>query len=200
MDEGRAVIEKLFDVAEGRFIVPLVLIAAGVALIRAVFSMRRSVSADRKDFLELWSRAAERDDAWIEVAVRHLFGEYLPASLIRSLLTSSQAGRALCEVSAAWPLLDMDDETKQLHWKLERHSSARRRRNEVRVLNLSYAALAGSALVCIWLGSAGQFGALVRFNCWAYAFLSLCGAAFCVMRSDQLESAGKAVPRWLGLQ
>jgi len=194
------VIEKLIDLADGRFVIPLILIVAGVALAKAVFSMQRSVSAERKDFLELWNQPADKDDAWVEVAVRHLFGEYLPASLIRSLLTSPQAGRALREVSAAWPLLDMDDETQQLRWKLERHSSARSRRNEVRVLNFLYFALAGSSMACVWLGCVGQFGALARFNCWAYAFLSLCGAAFCIMRSDQLESAGKAVPRWLGLQ
>lgn len=199
-ERGKAVIEKLIDMADGRFVVPLILIVAGVTLIKAVFSMQRSWSADRKDFLELWSRPADRDDAWVEVAVRHLFGEYLPASVIRSLLTSPQAARALRDVSEAWPLLDMDDESHQLRWKLERHSSARRRRNEVKVLNFFYFVLAGSSLACIWLGCVGQFSALGRFNCWAYAFLSFCGAAFFVMRSDQLESAGKAVPRWLGLQ
>lgn len=193
-------IEKLIGLADGRFIVPVLLIVASTSLAKAVFGMQRSVSADRKDFLELWSRPADKDDAWVEVAVRHLFGEYLPAAVIRSLLTSPQVGRALREVSAAWPLLEMDDETRQLRWKRGRHSSARRRNNEVKVLNLLYFALAGSSLTCVWLGCVGQFSVIGRFNCWAYAFLALCGAAFCLVRAGQLESAGKAVRRWLGLQ
>lgn len=191
--------EKWFSVGDGRLLIPLSVIFAGMVLVKAIFGLQRSRSADRKDFLELWAQSAEKDGIWLEVAIRHLFGAYLPATVIRTLLASPQAGQAFCDVSIAWSLLDMDDKTKDVRWKAPRHMSPRWRRFEVRALNFMYVLLGTSSIVAGLWAYKGGVGTLGAFNAWTFSFLSLGTAIACLVRADAIASADKSVPRWLGL-
>jgi len=47
-------IDKLMQMADGRLVIPLIVIAAAIVLVKGVFSLARSRSVDRRDFLELF--------------------------------------------------------------------------------------------------------------------------------------------------
>ncbi|UZW58921.1 hypothetical protein [Lysobacter enzymogenes] len=63
-------------------------------LVKGVFTLHRSRGQDRKDFLDLWAKQDQSDDLWLQVAVRHVYGEYLPAAVLRYLIRQPQGTRA----------------------------------------------------------------------------------------------------------
>ncbi|MFD0738511.1 hypothetical protein ACFQZQ_04320 [Lysobacter koreensis] len=194
-------IKALLDATGGWMLIPIVVAVAGTAVAKGLFGVYRSKSQDRKDFLDLWERRESPDDLWLEVAVRHQFGAYLPAPLIRSLQRSSQAGRALLEVSECWDMLDMDDETGEVHWRAKRYANPRHRWWMQKVFTAGYYVLmfAAGILAIVLIKSTGRTDFSYAIL-WAYP-LFLGGAAFCCLsRSERLETASKAVPRWLGLR
>ena len=189
-------ISQLLDASSNKLLIPVVVVLAAAPLVRGLFSLYRSRSQDRKEFLELW-RADHPDDLWLEVVVRHMFGVYLPAGLIRSLRSSPQAGRALLEISQSWPLLEMHDETSVVSWRSERHATSAKRRWWVKVCNLGYFVAMGSGL---WIGlklvlaQAPQHPIL-----WVYPVVLALVGLLCLSHADRLKVADRAVPRWLGL-
>lgn len=192
-------IEELLKVGGEKLIVPVLVAVIGAALVKGMFGLDRSKSADRKDFLDLWVRRESHDDLWLEVAVRHLFGTYLPASLIRSLLQSHQAGRALLEISQCWDYLDMHDETGEVQWKAKRHEYSRKRRRESRFFDAAYFLLMAVALLIAYVTLRGLLGAVGSAIAWVYVVLSGTFAFWCLAKADMLKTANRAVPRWLGL-
>lgn len=192
-------IEKLLEVSNGKLLIPVLSALAGAVLVKGIFNLHRSKSADRRDFLDLWMRNEGRDDIWLEVSVRHLFGTYLPASIIRSLMQGPQAARALLEVSEFWDLLEMNDETLELNWKRKGHATSNGRRNWRYALNALYFVAMGSALVFIYVAIAGDAKTILMLSWWICG-LSLAGFAMrCVDFADKLKTATTGAPRWLGL-
>ncbi len=192
-------VEKLMDVGDGKLLIPLIVVVVGVAMAKGAFSLFRSRSQDRKDFLDLFRGHESQSDLWITVAVRHVFGAYLPESLIRQLMSSSQPGRALLEVGAAWDFIDMDDETGELSWRRKIFRTARARKIVVRTLRLVYFGLASLALWLIYLCLTGKADGHTLWVVWAYAILTAAGALAALAYSDNLNDASKAARRWLGL-
>lgn len=193
-------IDKLLQMGDGRLLIPIVVIAAGIVLVRGVFSLNRSRSADRRDFLDLFQKSEAQNDLWLSVAIRHLFGAYLPADLIRQLMSGPQPGRALSEVAGVWDLLDMDDETRELYWRRGLFKSPKARKNAVRLLLVMYFILAFSALWLAYWSVIGRFEGTTLGIAWMYTVLGLFGAFFCLSYSDTLKDADKAARRWLGMQ
>jgi len=193
-------IDKLLQLGDGRLLIPIVVIAAGIVLVRGVFSLNRSRSADRRDFLDLFQKSGVQNDLWLSVAVRHLFGAYLPADLIRQLMSSSQPGRALSEVAGVWDFLDMNDETGELYWRRSFLKSTRARKNAVRFLLVMYFILAFSALWLAYWSVIGRFEGNTLGVAWMYSVLGLLGAFFCLFYGEALKDADKAARRWLGMQ
>jgi hypothetical protein len=64
------VIQELLVASHGTLLVPLALLVALTVLAKGMFSLHRSKSQNRKDFLELW-RGEHPDDLWLEVAGRY---------------------------------------------------------------------------------------------------------------------------------
>lgn len=193
-------LSKLLEITEHRLLIPLVLIAAATALAKAVFGMHRFRSQDRKEFLELWASRRSGDDLWMEVAVRHQFGEYLPASLIRSLMSAPQAGRALLDVSTIWALLDHNDETGEVHWRNKRHRNRTWRNIERYALNTGYFLLMGTALILGYLlAKASEGGTFSAGTLWVLVGALIILAFAALGKADVLGTAEKAAPRWLGL-
>lgn len=196
---GVAVIEKLLEVSNGKLLIPMLCALAGAVLVKGIFNLHRSKSADRRDFLDLWMRNEGHDDIWLEISVRHLFGTYLPASVIRSLMQGPQAARALLEVSAFWNLLEMNDETLELKWKRKSYATSNGRRRWCYSLNTLYFVAMGSALVFVYIAIAGDAETKLTLSWWIYG-LFLAGIAMrCVHFADQLKTATTGAPRWLGL-
>ena len=192
-------IEKLLEVSNGKLLIPVLCAVVGTVFVKGIFNLHRSKSADRRDFLDLWMRNEGRDDLWLEVSVRHLFGTYLPASIIRSLMQSPQAGRALLEVSEFWDLLEMNDETLELNWKKRSHASVRSRRIWRYALNAFYFVTMGSALFVLYIAIVSDARMTVVASFWIYGIF-LGGVGFrCLDAADKLKVATTGAPRWLGL-
>jgi len=193
------VIEKLLEVSNGKLLIPVLCAVVGTVFVKGAFNLHRSKSADRRDFLDLWMRSEGRDDLWLEVSMRHLFGTYLPASVIRSLMQGPQAARALLEVSEFWELLEMNDETLELSWKKNSHASVRGRRAWRYALNAFYFVTMGSALFAIYIAIVSDARMTVVASFWIYGIF-LGGIGFrCLGVSEKLKVAGTGAPRWLSL-
>jgi len=195
-DDGAHMIEKLLEMADGRWVVPLMVVAGLTALAKALFGMQRSTSQDRRDFLDLWSRRSS-DDLWLEVAVRHHFGAYLPASLIRRLQLGPQAGRALLDVATGWDFLDMRDGTDQIHWRATWRESPLRRKWERRALITLYFALAFAGFMSGYFAITAKGGLFGSWIVWLYVVLLVGTAFFCLARRDTLLAAERSMTRWL---
>lgn len=192
-------IENLIEASSGKLLIPILFAIVGGAVIKAICSVHRTKSADRRDFLELWTKEQDRDDFWLEVAVRHLFGTYLPASLIRSLMRSPQAARAILEVSEFWDLIEIDDETLQLHWRKSTHAEARTRKQRIFGLNVLYFISMGGGLLSGYLAVVGHLSSRMSFNFYIYAAFLIGAAFYCLSRVDLLRTAHTGGPRWLGI-
>ena len=192
-------IEKLLEASNGKLLIPMLCALVGAVLVKGIFNLHRSKSADRRDFLDLWMRNEGRDDIWLEVSVRHLFGTYLPASIIRSLMQGPQAARALLEVSEFWELLEINDETLELNWKKKSHATSNGRRNWRYALNALYFVAMGSALVFIFMAIGGDFKTTLVLSWWVYGIFLAGFAMRCVHFADQLKTATTGGPRWLDL-
>jgi hypothetical protein len=192
-------IEKLMELEGGKFLIPVVVIVAVAAVVKGMFGIHLSRSSDRRDFLELFQKYQGENDLWLSVAVRHLFGAYLPATLIRQLMRNPQPGRALLEVADAWDLLDMANESGELHWRRRRFASPAFRRVLGWVLLASYFVLAGLALVLGYLNVVVGFDEIGPTVVWIYVLFMTLGAFWCLTYQENLKNAGKAAQRWLGL-
>ncbi len=192
-------IEKLLELADGRLIIPLIAVATGVALVKGVFSLTRSRSQDRRDFLDLFRSHEAQSDVWMTVAVRHVFGAYLPTTLIRQLMQGPQPGRALLEVAAAWDFIDMDDETGELGWRRKRLRSVKARSWIIRILDVAYFVLASVSLWLAYLCVSGTFRGTTLWIAWVYVILGGSGAFGCLAYGDNLKDADRAARRWLGM-
>jgi len=192
-------IERLLQMSDGKLLLPLIVVVIGVTLVKGTFSLARSRSVDRRDFLELFKKYDAESDLWLSVAVRHLFGSYLPASLIRQLMSGPQPGRALLDVSNSWDLLDMHDETGELHWRRKMFVSAKARKFATWLLSALYFALASVSLLLAYRAIIGVFDGKTLWIAWAYVFLCAMGAFSCLAYGDILKGADKAARRWLGM-
>lgn len=192
-------IEKLLEASNGKMLIPVLCALVGAALVKGIYNLHRSRSADRRDFLDLWVRSERRDDVWLEVSIRHLFGTYLPASIIRSLMQSPQAARALLEVSEFWDLLEINDETLDVSWKKRSHTTMSGRRRWRYALNGLYFLSMGLALVCFYVAIVVDAKVMLVVSFWLYGlFLGGVGMR-CLHLADKLTTANTGAPRWLGL-
>jgi hypothetical protein len=193
------VFEELLKVGGAGLLVPCVLAAVSVTLAKGLFGIHQSKRATRKDFLDLWARRDAHDELWQQTAIRHLFGEWLPVPVIRLLLKSSQSGQALAEISGAWDLLEIDDETHAVNWKGRRRRKPSFRRREIvffTVLYWFFAMLMALFILYDLVPSHVDLGANMRW------LLPIEMAVFffaCLVRRDDLKVAHKAVPRWLDI-
>lgn len=192
-------VDRLLELADGRLIIPLIALAAGIALVKSVFSLVRFRSRDRRDFLDLFRDHETQSDVWMTVAVRHAFGAYLPVALIRKLMQSPQPGRALLEVGAAWDFIDIDDETGELMWRRSGLRTAKAREWIALALGALYFLLASLSLWLTYLCVKGIFVGDALWVAWVYAVLSGLGAFGCLFYGDNLKNADRAARRWLGM-
>lgn len=189
-------IDQLLKETGSLLLVPLAMIIAGLYLVKGAYGLHRSRSQDRKDFLDLWARADKSDDLWLQVAVRHVYGENLPSSLIRHLIGQPQAARGLSELAFAWPLLDMDDASGQLRWRNSRHFSSPIRYLEQNAWFAGYWILGLLSLFSVFLGVHGGSKSALGITGWVLAVEAGLLAYFSLIRCERLRNANLAVPRW----
>lgn len=189
-------IDQLLKETGSLLLAPLAIIFAALYLTKGAYGLQRSRSQDRKDFLDLWMKADKADDLWLQVAVRHVFGENLPSPLIRHAMVQAQAARALGDLAFAWRLLDMDEASGELRWRKCRHFSRRVRRWEAWAWLFGYIALAALACGCIWLAIVSGGKSVIGVMSWILAVEMGCFAFWSLIRSERLREAHHDVPRW----
>ncbi|QWP75781.1 hypothetical protein J5226_19540 [Lysobacter sp. K5869] len=165
-------------------------------IIKGLFSLQRSRSQDRKDFLDLWAKRDQSDNLWLQVAVKHLFREYLPVSILRYLIERPQAGRALIEVSEVWPLIDWDDTSGCLFWRDASHFLKVKRVRDYRWSLAGYFFSAAVTLTGLWLVLAGHVES--GWVEWTYLFAGMVVTGHLLVRQERLKTAEEVIPRWLG--
>ncbi|QQP96730.1 hypothetical protein [Lysobacter enzymogenes] len=179
----------------GQWVIPIAIAAAAVVLAKGLFGLHRSRSQDRKDFLDLWAKTDKTDDLWLQVAIRHVFGEVIPPALIHRFLNHPQGARALGNLAFAWPLLDVDDATGALRWRRSWHYSKLLRRLEHAASLIAYGILGVAAFVFAGAGAlSGKTFAGLCF--WILAVESAVFAYRMLMGAERLDSANESVPRW----
>lgn len=192
-------IKELLEASGGKLLFPLVVVVAGAALVRGAFGLFRSRSQDRRDFLDLFRDWERQSDLWLTVAVRHVFGAYLPADLIRQLMAGPQPGRALLEVGSAWDMLDMDDETGEIRWRRKLHRRAWFRRSAKWISLVLYVVFAVIAGLCALRAYAGGWSFAAPWMLWLYAGSAGVFAARCLVYNTDIAQAHTAAKRWLGI-
>ena len=118
-------IEKLLDVGGQQLILPILIAIAGLYAARGLLGVHTRLAQRRKEFLELWNSDRMSDDLWLQVAMRHLYGRYLPASVIRRVMGWPDAAEALLAISEFWPMLKVDVQTNNVQWKNARYERVR---------------------------------------------------------------------------
>jgi len=193
-----AVIKQLLQAGGLSLAVPMIIIVLGSILVKGGFSLFRARSTDRKDFLDTFKEIDARSDLWLCVSVRHLFGKYLPTSVIRKLMVGANPGRALLDVSDGWEFFIFDAATSLVRWRNPRHINTRTRKRKVLMLNVGYFSLGCPGLFLAYWIVAGRFMQQFAVVAWVYVVLAAIGAIACLIKGDRLKDAGLAA-EWLGL-
>lgn len=189
--------KELIEAGGSGFLIPAVLFGLVLYSIRGLFGLHGRRSQHRKEFLELWDASRSQDDLWLEVAVRHLFGTYLPARVIRLALAQPDKSQALLDLSELWPLFRFDPDSQTVSWLHSRHDTTAKRKNGRILLLIGYffcAILAAlSALVAFRSGPA-------TFSGWTYGVFAVIvgfSSFVCLMREDTIKIAATVGDYWL---
>ncbi|MBB2758112.1 UNVERIFIED_ORG: hypothetical protein GGR68_002270 [Xanthomonas campestris] len=108
-------------------LIPIVLFALIIYATRGLFDLHGRRSQHRREFLEHWDPKRADDDLWLEVTVRHLYGQPLPAHVIRTALSHPHCSQALMDLSEIWEFYQYDSDTQTVRWAHTRHKRAVRR-------------------------------------------------------------------------
>lgn len=188
---------KLLDVADRSAVVPLLVSVILIFTAKSLYGLHRSSNSDRKDFLEIFESSKLNDNLWLTVAVRNLYGNYLPVPIIRRLLRTPQPGRALRDVARIWELVDFDDRTRQITWPNCCYRTRQRRVAMKWIFRLAaFLALMCSVVLARALPDV-RFDSAVVAAGWVQVAL-IAGLAYaCFERSETLHHGGSALEKWL---
>lgn len=189
--------KELIAAGGAAYLMPAVLFALVLYAVRGLSGLHGRRSQQRKDFLDLWSDPRSQDDVWLEVAVRHLFGTYLPAHVIRLALAQPDKAQSLLDLSELWPLLRYDPDARTVDWRLKRHATRTSRRLSRVVLFILYIVLCVAALGAAWLASRLGHGAITGWVYGVGALLLGFVALVCLMRDDAVEAAANVGDTWM---
>lgn len=190
-------LEEVIKAGGGSFLIFGVVVALGFYAVRGVFGLHGRRGQHRKEFLELWSDGRERDALWLQMAVRHVFGTYLPTPVIRLALSRPDSAQSLADLSSLWALLIYDSATQKVAWRQGWHATLPRRRFASIVLIVAYFAAmfaaAGGAYTSAQLGPGSAMG-------WIYGFFAaiMAGLAFlCVEHEDKFAISVRVGDDWV---
>lgn len=190
-------LEEVIKAGGGPFLIFGVVVALGFYAVRGVFGLHGRRGQHRKEFLELWSDGRDRDALWLQVAVRHAFGAYLPTPVIRLALTRPDSSQSLLDLSALWDMLGYDSASQKVHWRHRWHATLPRRRWLRVALIAGYflamLAAAGGAYTSAQHGSTSAAG-------WIYGFFTavMLGMAYlCVEHEEKIGVSVRVGDAWI---
>lgn len=179
------------------YVIPAVNFVFLLYLSRGIFSLHGRRSRHRKEFLELWNDDRHQDDLWLEVAIRHLFGSYLPAPLIRLAMRQPGKSQALLDLSELWPLLHFDPDSQTVRWLHNRHQTLWERQAGRVMLLAAYVVCAIVALLAALIASKSGPSTFVGWLYGVCAALTGFVAFICLMREETIRVAATVGEDWV---
>lgn len=190
-------LEEVIKTGGGSFLIFGVVAALGFYAVRGVFGLHGRRGQHRKEFLELWSDGRERDALWLQMAVRHVFGTYLPTPVIRLALSRPDSSQSLIDLSSLWGLMVYDGTSQKVRWRQGWHATLPRRRFARVALLLGYlaamSAAVGGAYTSALFGPGSAMG-------WIYGFFAaiMAGLAFlCIEHEDRFGVSVRVGDDWV---
>lgn len=190
-------LEEVIKAGGGSFLIFGVVVALGFYAVRGVFGLHGRRGQHRKEFLELWSDGRDRDALWLQMAVRHVFGAYLPTPVIRLALARPDSSQSLIDLSALWGMLAYDSASQKVRWQSRWYTTLARRRFLRATVMVGYfvamLTAAGAAYVAARHGPGSAMG-------WVYGFFSaiMAGLGYlCVDREDTLAISVRVGDPWI---
>lgn len=176
-------------------LIPVVLFALLLYVIRGLFGLHGRRSQRRREFLEHWDPKRIDDDLWLEVTICHLYGTHLPAHVIRTAFAHPHTSQALLDLSELWPFLEYDPETRGVRWQHRRHQN-KTSRSALRFWPIArYFLMIGAGV-----GGALYATHVTGFNQWAFATFAVvmgAGAILSLWHSDSEKVAAKFGESWI---
>lgn len=171
-----------------------VLAAYGATLLVGLHKTR---SQQRIEFLGLWKSVENEDDMRLEVLIRHHFGTYLPATVIRRLCAQDYCAANILEVSQLWGLYRYDSERKTIHWLKEGYESRSVLRSKGVMLNILYFVCAFLSFGFVGIAINSGPKNFVSWICGLNAVLFLIVAWAALARAEVFSLAAKRGNEWI---
>lgn len=190
-------LKEILEVGGSGYLIPVLLLIGSLYVTRGIFGLHGRRSQHRREFLELWDSAQSQDDLWLEVAIRHLFGTYMPARVIRLALNQSDKSQALRDLSELWPLLRFNEESHMASWRGRWLRSSKHRKIQRYLFLAGYVLFplvaVGSALIAIGSPTA-SFASWIY---WVNAALFVVVAFICLEKTETVGIAERVGDEWL---
>lgn len=190
-------VQEVIAAGGSRLLIPAVLFVLVLYSIRGLSGLHKRRSQNRKEFLDLWDSTRSQDDLWLEVVIRHLFGTYLPARIIRLAFAQPNKAQSLLDLAELWPLFQFDPTLQTASWLHKRHATSKKRSVGRAFLLVSYVVsalvAALSALIAFQNGPGSFLG-------WLYGLCALIfglASVLCLMREDTIKTAATVGENWL---
>ncbi len=184
-------IEEIFKAVGPAAVVPIAAIALAGYVISMLTGWHRTKGQRRIEFLGLWRGVGQMDDMALEVTVRHLFGTYLPASVIRRICASDHCADELSNVTQIWSLFRYDPVGRKVSWVKPRHANSKVLLLEDVLFKALYFLLASIAVGCVFVvfgsGPKSLAAWLYGINALMFGILAIASLA----KSETLVSARK---------
>lgn len=134
---------------------------------------------------------------WLEVAVRHWVGTYLPAHVIRLALVQPDKAQSLFELSELWPFLLYDRATRTVRWRSPRLKTLERSKSGRWIWMAGYVVL----MVCaMWYGVAAYQMTEINGTRWLYSGAALAFFIFALialLREDSSKVITASGEEWI---
>ncbi len=189
--------KEILDAGGAAYLMPVVLFAIVLYLCRSLFGWHGRRSQNRKEFLELWDPVRSQDDLWLEAAVRHWLGTYLPAHVIRLAMEQPDKSQSLIDLSELWPLFRYDRNARTVEWLHRRHCTLGKRKANRILLIAGYFAAAMSAIFAALIAS--HYGHESSFG-WITGIFTLilgCLAFICLIKDEAVKNAVVVGDEWV---
>jgi hypothetical protein len=191
------VLKDVLDAMGPWAIVPAVLFVLGGYAISMLTGLHRTRSQQRIEFLGLWRGAGQMDDMALEVAVRHLCGTYLPASVIRRICSTDHCADGIFQVAQIWPLLQYEKASGNVSWKKPKHNTEGALTAGERWYSGGYFALAISAMGFLFVAVEAGPKSLWSWLCGLNAMLFVVLAFSCLAKSETFALAKRTGLQWI---
>jgi len=190
-------IDEIVKVLGTPAVIPAVFLALAGYVIATLLGIHRTRGQHRAEFLGLWKDLDRMDDMGLEVAVRHLFGTYLPASVVRKVCQLDYCSEGVRELAQLWPLFQYDSVSRQVTWAKPAYAAEATRIWQRRWSTFGYFAFALAAYG--FLAVAFSFGpkSLLAWVCGFNAFLFPMIAFAALGRAEVFSLAVKVGPQWV---